>query len=164
MGLGHSIQDGHNMPNDINSGPGASEYSPTNAGNAANTESMRTASTKLPLPSSDDNVSGMPAQHGDESLCDADRNLMNSGNGVSLTVLDPNDNKKIIFQFMPRIISESNKAEFQSHNMVAFEPIRVHMGSQGRTLVMEWEYISTSSIFTPPVIAKILRICKSYFF
>jgi len=96
----------------------------------------------------------------DYSLTDYDRRLLAS---CVFTVL-PNG-ATINFQFPPRIISENNDSLWdESQDARSIEPIKVHRGSSGRKLNMEWEYICTDNTWNPTKISETLRLLKAYFF
>jgi hypothetical protein len=96
---------------------------------------------------------------GDSSLvvCEYDQDLVSA---ITMTVLD----KPIEFQFAPKITSEANTSDWLEADLWAQEPLKVHKGSGGRKIAMEWEYIATDNVFTGKKIANILRTLKTYFF
>jgi hypothetical protein len=69
-----------------------------------------------------------------------------------------------LFQFAPKIISESNSSLWLEKDMWAIEPLRIHKGSSGRKLVMEWEYIASDQNFSCRVVSDEIRKIKKYFF
>jgi len=71
---------------------------------------------------------------------------------------------RINFQFPPRIVSESNSSNWLSEDVWAIEPIKIHKGSEGRKVTMEWEYIVTNGDWTGEKISKIMINLKKYFF
>ena len=70
----------------------------------------------------------------------------------------------ISFQFPPHITGESNSSTWEDQDIWAIEPLKIHKGSQGRSLTMKWEYIATDSVWTAEKIADNLRKLKGYFF
>ena len=74
------------------------------------------------------------------------------------------DGKKINFQFAPKIVSDANTSAWDEHDIWSIELLRIHKGSVGRRIVMEWEYVATDSKFTGSYIATELRKLKTYFF
>jgi hypothetical protein len=44
------------------------------------------------------------------------------------------------------------------------EPLRIHKGSAGRKVEVEWEYIATDTIFTPKKVDEQIKRLKTYFF
>lgn len=93
----------------------------------------------------------------DSSLDSYDRSITNA---IVFTALDV----YVYFQFPPRIITESNSSSWEQHDIWAIEPLKIHKGSDGRKLNMEWEYLASSKIWTPRTIASNLRTLKQYFF
>lgn len=94
----------------------------------------------------------------DSSLAAFDAQLAAS---ASMTVLGA---VKISFQFAPRVVSDSNSSEWLEQDLWGIEPLKIHKGSGGRKLTVEWEYIATDNQFSASNIATILRGLKSYFF
>ncbi len=75
------------------------------------------------------------------------------------------DDYVVPFQFMPKIVNESNASDWLEINAWDIEPIKVHKGSTGRKLGIEWEYIASGSgDWVASKIGTILRSVKSYFF
>ena len=72
--------------------------------------------------------------------------------------------KQIRFQFPPRIITEQNSSSWLEKEIWSIELLRIHRGSIGRRLNMEWEYVATDNVFTPESIALEIRTLKRYFF
>jgi hypothetical protein len=72
--------------------------------------------------------------------------------------------KIVIFQFPPKITSESNSVNWKSQETQGYQPIQIHSGNSGRAIDVEWEYIATDNVFTPEFIALQLRNFKTYFF
>jgi hypothetical protein len=70
----------------------------------------------------------------------------------------------IRFQFAPKIISESNSSLWLEKDMWAIEPLRIHKGSSGRKLTMEWEYVASDRGFNCTAVAVEIRKVKKYFF
>lgn len=93
----------------------------------------------------------------DSSLVEFDRQLAES---AQMFVLG----QKIEFQFAPRILSDSNSSNWMEKDIWAIEPLRIHTGSSGRRISVEWEYIATDNVFTAPKINQQLKTLKSYFF
>lgn len=94
----------------------------------------------------------------DSSLIPFDRGL------ADLCKFNVLNKGEIKFQFPPRILSESNNSEWESKDAVAIEPIKIHRGSGGRKLSMEWEYLATDQSWTAKDVAKELKNLKRYFF
>ena len=95
----------------------------------------------------------------DSSLNQFDQNLVNQCSFYNLV-----GGFKIFFQFPPRILSESNDSRWEEGETRSIEPIRIHTGSGGRKLAMEWDYIATDSTWNAQRIGDMLRALKSYFF
>ena len=72
--------------------------------------------------------------------------------------------REIYFQFPPKILNESNESLWLPIDVWAIEPVKIHKGSAGRKLTMEWEYLASSEIWTPERIGRELRLLKSYFY
>jgi hypothetical protein len=94
----------------------------------------------------------------DSSLVPFDAKIANN---VTFKVLG---RANIRFQFVPRIVSDSNSSLWLEKELWAIEPLRVHKGSSGRRITMNWEYIATDNVFTPDTIWNILNRLKSYFY
>lgn len=75
-----------------------------------------------------------------------------------------NNGHTVDFQFPPRVKSDSNSSLWQEKEQVSIEPVKTHMGSSGRKISMEWEYIASDPQWTVPEINKMLRNLRSYFF
>jgi hypothetical protein len=71
---------------------------------------------------------------------------------------------QIYFQFPPKITGENNESLWLPIDIWAIEPVKIHKGSAGRKLTMEWEYLASSAIWTPTKISQQIRNLKSYFF
>jgi hypothetical protein len=72
--------------------------------------------------------------------------------------------EKIEFQFPPRVMSDQNQSEWMPIDVWGMEPLKIHKGSGGRKISMEWEYVATDHIFNGSKVASICRKLKSYFF
>lgn len=70
----------------------------------------------------------------------------------------------INFQFPPRITNESNNSEWEAKDVWSIEQLKIHKGSGGRKLNMEWDYVCTDSTWNPTKISETLRLLKAYFF
>ena len=70
----------------------------------------------------------------------------------------------INFQFPPRITNESNNSEWETKDVWSIEQLKIHKGSGGRKLNMEWDYVCTDSTWNPTKISETLRLLKAYFF
>jgi hypothetical protein len=95
---------------------------------------------------------------GDSCLIPVDRKLANS---VKFLIFGED---QIEFQFPPKIITEQNSSSWLEKEIWSIELLRIHRGSIGRRLNMEWEYVATDKKFTPAFIAEQLRVLKEYFF
>lgn len=95
---------------------------------------------------------------GDSSLVGVDSNIL----GIVRFI--PNNNYTVKFQFPPKIVQEGNKSEWELQDLWAIEPLKIHKGSQGRALTMEWEYVCTDSTWNGRTIAMICRNLRAYFF
>lgn len=94
---------------------------------------------------------------GDSSLRPFDQEIVGS---VRIIVSDI----PIEFQFPPRIKADSKASIWKSFDVASFEPVKWYWGSEARKLGLSWEYISTSNIFTPKKIKKIIGEIKRYFY
>lgn len=94
----------------------------------------------------------------DSSLTSFDASLADA---CEMTVLEGG---KVKFQFAPRITNESNSSLWLEKDTWSIEPLRIHRGSSGRKLNMEWEYVATDTVFTGSAIASEIRKLKTYFF
>lgn len=70
----------------------------------------------------------------------------------------------IPFQFAPRVTSQSNTSLWLEKDLWSIEPLKIHKGSGGKKLSIEWEYIATDTTFTGAKIAQIIRDLNAYFF
>jgi hypothetical protein len=70
----------------------------------------------------------------------------------------------IEFQFMPKLKSESNTSTWEESDIWAVEPLKIHKGSGGKKLAMEWEYLASDEIWNCGKVAKTLKNLKTYFF
>lgn len=96
----------------------------------------------------------------DSSLVSFDRQLADS---ASFLVKSTGSAREIPFQFPPKIVNESNSSLWMEVESWSVEPIKIHKGSSGKKMTVEWEYLATDNTFTGPKIASILRDLKSYF-
>lgn len=94
-------------------------------------------------------------------LCEFDNNLTESA--MMWVDLD-GERDRIYFQFPPKIVTDTNTSSWLEADVWSIEPLRIHSGSQGRRIGVEWEYIATDSVFTGKKIAENIRILKRYFF
>lgn len=94
----------------------------------------------------------------DSSLAPVDRNIAGTAIFIVPTGTD------VVFQFPPRVTGESNSSIWPGQDAVSHQPVKIHMGSSGRSVNMEWEYIATDPSFSGVRIAEILRGLKAYFF
>jgi len=94
-------------------------------------------------------------------LCEFDKNLTESA--MMWVDLDGN-RQQVNFQFPPKILTDTNNSSWMEIDVWSIEPLRIHTGSQGRRIGVEWEYISTDSTFTGKNIAENIRFLKRYFF
>ena len=93
----------------------------------------------------------------DEKLTQFDEDITES---VFLSV----EGRQIIFQFPPRITSDSKSANWKSIFQASWEPLKIYWGSEARKLSFEAEWIATSNVFTPTFIAEQMRAVKEYFY
>jgi len=96
----------------------------------------------------------------DSSLTVFDKKLVDSAEMLIFN----NPDEDIAFQFPPRITSDTNSSAWEEIDAWSIEMIRIHKGSVGRRINVEWEYIATDSFFTPKNISYYLRTLKQYFF
>lgn len=95
---------------------------------------------------------------GDSSLVQVDKDIVESA------FLLVNEQYEIAFQFAPHVVREGNASRWKEKDVWGIEPLKIHTGSDGRKISVEWEYIATDSTFTGERIAKECRNLKSYFF
>jgi len=95
---------------------------------------------------------------GDDSLSPRDKKILDSA------VFELYNKQKIEFQFPPKILSDSNQSVWFEVDVWSIEPARIHKGSNGRRIKMEWEYLASDPKFTSKKISNELRKLKSYFF
>ncbi len=98
----------------------------------------------------------------DESLDVYDQQLTDSAL-FFLALAGPNA-VQIEFQFPPRLTNESNSAEWETSDLWSIENLKIHKGSSGRKLSLEFEYLASSSIWNPDKISANLRALKSYYY
>jgi hypothetical protein len=94
----------------------------------------------------------------DSSLTSFDQTTIQ---GVTFTLFN---GTQIYFQFPPKIVSEGNVSNWEEKDIWAIEPLRIHKGSAGRKLTMQWEYVASDSLWNCIRIPSMLRNLKSYFF
>lgn len=94
----------------------------------------------------------------DSSLAPFDKKLADKIFFLNMT------DERIIFQFVPKIVNESNGTEWEIKNQGSFQPIKYIKTGSGRKLTMEWEYIATDGVFTPSKIAAQIRKTKVNFY
>ena len=75
-----------------------------------------------------------------------------------------NNGHTVRFQFPPRVKSDSNSSNWKETDLWSIEPLKIHKGSAGRKVSMEWEYIASDPKWTVPLINTMLRNLRSYFF
>lgn len=95
----------------------------------------------------------------DSSLVQFDRGLLID---CSFTCLPMG--AKIDFQFPPKITSEGNSSEWETKDVWSIEQLKIHKGSGGKKMSMEWEYIATDSKWNADAISLQLKLLKGYFF
>ena len=97
-----------------------------------------------------------------------DSSLVQFCNGLAskavFIVLEGSKDYSIDFQFPPRILSDSNTSDWLEVDIWSYEPLKVHKGSGGRKVNMEWEYIATDRVFNAKKIRSEIHKLKSYFF
>jgi len=101
---------------------------------------------------------------GDSKLIPFDTSLLEKIEFVVDLSEDKSRLREIEFQFPPKIVSDSNAGLWLEVDIWGIEPLRIHKGSAGRKVEVEWEYIATDSIFTPAKINEQIKRLKSYFF
>jgi len=74
------------------------------------------------------------------------------------------NSKRIEFQFAPKLVSENNSSLWMEVPQWSYEPLRIHKGSQGRRVNMEWEYLASDRKFNCSKVGLELKKLKSYFF
>jgi hypothetical protein len=72
--------------------------------------------------------------------------------------------KEVEFQFPPRVKSDSNSSTWEEQDLWSIEPLKIHHGSSGRRISMEWEYLASDPKWTVTEINTQLRNLRSYFF
>ena len=83
---------------------------------------------------------------------------------ATFIVLEGLKNYRVEFQFPPKILSDSNTSDWLEVDIWSYEPMKVHKGSGGRKVNMEWEYIATDRVFNAKKIKSEIHKLKSYFF
>lgn len=101
---------------------------------------------------------GFGNQWGDHSLGEFDRKVLDQIDFILY------NEKTIYFQFPPKIIGETNSSVWIEKDQWAIEALKIHTGSVGRHIRMEWEYIATDNTWDAKNIANNLRNLKSYFY
>jgi len=72
--------------------------------------------------------------------------------------------ENVEFQFPPKILSDTNMSDWLEVSIWSYEPLRIHKGSAGRKVNMEWEYIATDNVFNAKKIYGEIHKLKTYFF
>jgi hypothetical protein len=95
----------------------------------------------------------MPAQ-----ITEFDRGLADA------VTMQFNNGPKIVFQFPPKITSDSRKGEWHEGNLPGTEPVAVYQRSGPREISLTWTYIvDGSQEWTTDKVAEQVKIMRGYF-
>jgi hypothetical protein len=99
---------------------------------------------------------------GDSSLVPFCKALTSSA--IFIVLEGQSEQDVVEFQFPPKIVSDSNSSDWLEVDIWSFETMKIHKGSSGRKVNMEWEYIATDRVFNAKKIQGEIHKLKSYFF